>query len=194
VTTGPAAGQGLDQGSAIGFPCSPPITNASGRASAPGWPQSWARRYVGHQGAGIPPRRRRRRSGPGAGGPCRSAVGCLHMDPRPLARFETSSPTRRDTRFRPLMSCGRKTPPYDHLPPLPTRNSHQPPAPARNDRKHPRWSTAWSSHFRTCPVVASGNRSTAGSSCGQSKLRTDGARSHPNRRIEKRYIQPLRTH
>jgi hypothetical protein len=70
------------------------------RAFAPGWCQDWAWIVVGHQGAGIPSRRRRRRSRPGAGRPMSFSRRVLHMDALPLARFEASSPTRRDTRFR----------------------------------------------------------------------------------------------
>jgi hypothetical protein len=58
------------------------------------------REVVGHQGAGIPSRRRRRRSKPGVGGPARSARWVLQLDPLPQACSEISSPTRRDTRFR----------------------------------------------------------------------------------------------
>jgi hypothetical protein len=71
------------------------------RASAPGWSQDRARGVVGHQGAGIPSHRRRRHSRPGVGGPARSARWVLQLDPLPQACSETSSPTRRDTRFRP---------------------------------------------------------------------------------------------
>jgi hypothetical protein len=64
---------------------------------------------VGHQGAGTPSRRRRRRSRPGVGGPARSARWVLQLDPLPQTCSETSSPTRRDTRFRPP-SCGKPIP------------------------------------------------------------------------------------
>lgn len=36
-----------------------------------------------------------------SGGPGRSAHAVLHLDPLPLVCYEASSPTRRDTRFRP---------------------------------------------------------------------------------------------
>ena len=67
------------------------------------------REMVGHQGAGIPSRRRRRRSRSGVGGPACSARWVLQPDPLLRTCFETSSPTRRDTRFRPP-SCGKPIP------------------------------------------------------------------------------------
>jgi hypothetical protein len=81
--------QALDQ------PHLPPAGLGSGMAPGPG------ERVVGHQGAGIPSRRRRRRSRPGVGSPARSARRVLQVDSLPQACSETSSPTRRDTRFRP---------------------------------------------------------------------------------------------
>ena len=56
---------------------------------------------VGHQGVGIPSRRRQRRSRSGVGSPARSARWVLQLDPLPQTCSETSSSTRRDTRFRP---------------------------------------------------------------------------------------------
>ena len=47
--------------------------------------------------AGIPSHRHRRRSKPGAGGPCRSTAP--GADPCPRPRFGPSLPTRRDIRF-----------------------------------------------------------------------------------------------
>lgn len=51
----------------------------------------------------------------------------LHMDPLPPARSKLANATGYP--LHPLLSCGRETPPCDHLHPLPTRNNRQPPAP-----------------------------------------------------------------
>jgi hypothetical protein len=50
------------------------------QASAPGWPRAGYREWWVTSCVGIPPRQRRRRSGPGADIPCRSAVGCSTWD------------------------------------------------------------------------------------------------------------------
>jgi hypothetical protein len=65
------------------------------RTSTPGWPQDWARGWWVTRGAGVPPRRRQRRSRPGVVQRMRCST------PLPLAYSGTSPPTRRDTRFPP---------------------------------------------------------------------------------------------
>ena len=51
-----------------------------------------------------------RRSRHGVGAPARSARWVLQLDPLPHACFEASSPTRRDTRFRPARPAAANTP------------------------------------------------------------------------------------
>jgi hypothetical protein len=74
---------------------------------ASGGPHSGMAPQAGHEsggapgGAGIPSRRRRECSRPGAGVEVVQPSGAPPRPPR-LACFRTSPPTRRDTRFRPL--------------------------------------------------------------------------------------------
>jgi hypothetical protein len=77
----PTAGQCLDQGGIRVFPSSQSNTSASGR---PRLRDGFARQVwivVGHQGAGIPSRRRRRRSRPGTGVHVVQPPGAPHGPP-----------------------------------------------------------------------------------------------------------------
>lgn len=75
----------------------------------PGWSEGWVRRWWVIREAGILSRRRRRRTSPGTGVHVVQPPGAPH-GPLPPARFEASSPARRDTRSPPP-SCGRPIPP-----------------------------------------------------------------------------------
>jgi hypothetical protein len=79
-----SAGQRPPAGTVDRFPSSRSNTRASGGPRLRDAPRPGTR-VVGHQGAGIPSRRRRRRSRPGVGGPARSARWVLQLDPLPQA-------------------------------------------------------------------------------------------------------------
>jgi hypothetical protein len=83
----------IRQSRASGGPCS---------GMVPGWARKW---WV-TRGAGIPSRRHRGVAGLGSGSSSFSASGAP-AGPRPQTCFKTSSPTRRDTRFRtPIFTVG----------------------------------------------------------------------------------------
>jgi hypothetical protein len=106
-----SAGHHVSPGTVVRFPSSQPI-QAPPADLAPGWVYDRPRVVRGHQGAGIPSHRRRRRSGLGGRGQDRSAVGCSILTPTPQP---ASKQARRRDGIRAAHRCpaARQHPVYD---------------------------------------------------------------------------------